>query len=96
MSAFVVRRAPPVRPFQLWIGRPCQSDPSKTAIVVPLFRKSPSHVPEVPASSRPELPAELKKSAPPAVTVFTACAITPSWKAPSAKYVTSSTMMSHP
>ncbi len=65
VGAVAVRRSelaapPPVRPLKLWIGRPSQSVSLKNEIVVPLSTKSPSHVPDVPASSRPEFPAELK------------------------------------
>ena len=87
VSALELAALPPVRPFQLWIGRPCQmsvqSGSVGTTIAVRLSTKSPSQVPEVPALSRPELPAELKKRAPAAFTVFTAFAITPSWNAAS-------------
>ena len=47
----------------------------------PAGLKSPSQVPDVPLVRLPELPAEEKYSAPSWVTSFTACAITPSWKA---------------
>jgi hypothetical protein len=96
VTSFETSALPPVRPLKLWIGRLSQAVPVKKSRVVPLSTKSPSHVPDVPASFRPKLPAELRKRAPAAVTAFTAWAITPSWNAPSSKYVTSSTMTSQP
>jgi hypothetical protein len=49
-----------------------------TAMRVRLSTKSPSQVPDVAAVLRPELPAELKNSAPEARTALTARAITSS------------------
>ena len=64
----------------------CSVPPESGAPAAPADTKSPSQVPARVAWVRlPELAAEEKYKAPAAVTVFTDCAINPSWNALSSK-----------